>query len=966
MKFYHFAFFVLLSIIVLSTGCGTSKDTASSRGMQNLTSRYNILYNANILLEQSIRDLDAAYPEDYGNLLSVYKEPTEAAAQSISGNLDSVQQKAKTIIDEKLYSSYVDDAYFLIAQANYYKARFFTAAEFFTYVFNSYPDSKLLRQKSSIFQARSILQLDNFQEAGPFLDTAFKHLNDTKQTKRTAADLYATTAQYLIKMGKELQAIDTLEKAIHAKGSKKNRIRWTFVLAQLQERNKQFKEAYQNYTAVVKSNAPFDMAFNAGLNRISIEDASSEEKIDRIARLRSLLKDEKNKSFVDQIYYRIGDAYLDRNENHSAIKSYNTAIRLSTNNQNQKGLSYLRIADIYFRSGDYVAAKTYYDSTLSTLSPSFPGYDIISRKGNNLELLANRYRVIGREDTLQTLARLSKEERDLRIGALVREQLEKTQQLSQNNSAPESMIAAIDNPGTLGGVTEGKFYFNNTTAISQGLSDFRRRWGNRTLEDNWRRSGKTASEALTSVADNAGSPTNGNIGSAPGILTPEILENNYRNNLPLTDSALQASNQRVADSYYDIASFYRDELKDKAEAINAFEELLRRAPESSYKLSVYYNLYRLYSGRDEQKSEKYKNLILSGYPESPFARVIIDPDYSRKSNEKEAALNTAYNEIYDLYTEKKYTEVIQGVQLVESQYGVNVLSPQLAYLNALAVGHTQKLPPFESSLQKIVSDFSADKLITPLVQQHLSYINNNRPLFEDRPTALTEHNPFELLQTEPEPVVIAQNNNQNTAARPEEVRKPAAQPDQKPVPDATRTQVPETSVPPNPEPTVKPQTTEQPASAQPGTEAPVEGSNPAQPTPVPAVKPPADTPKPKPLFDLPPVGEYYFVINVQDPAANLNSSRFGIGQFNRTRFSGASIKHQLKGVNDENQLIFIGPFDNYDSAKYYERGILPLIKDIMKVPAEKYNTFVIVKQELDKLTSNTQINAYLDFYKNSR
>nr|WP_305121209.1 tetratricopeptide repeat protein [Pedobacter xinjiangensis] len=726
------------------------------------------------------------------------------------------------------------------------------------------------------------------------------------------------------------------------------------------------------------------MAFNAGLNRISIEDASSGENIDIIARLRSLLKDEKNKNFVDQIYYRIGDAYLDRNENHSAIESYNTAIRLSTNNQNQKGLSYLRIADIYFKNGDYVAAKAYYDSTLSTLSPSFPGYDIISRKGNNLELLANRYRIIGREDTLQILARLSEEERNLRIGALVREQLEKTQQLSQNNSAPESMIAAIDNPGTLGGTTEGKFYFNNTTAISQGLSDFKRRWGNRTLEDNWRRSGKTASEALTSVADNAGTPTNGNMGSSTGILTPEVLENSYRNNIPLTDSALQASNQRIADSYYDIASFYRDELKDRTEAINAFEELLSRAPESSYKLSVYYNLYRLYSGLDEQKSEKYKNLILSGYPESPFARVIVDPDYSRKSNEKEAALNNAYNEIYDLYTEKKYSQVIQGVQSIESKYGINVLSPQLAYLNALAVGHTQKLPPFESGLQKIVSDFPADKLITPLVQQHLSYINTNRSLFEDRPTALTEHNPFELLLTEPEPVVIAQNN-QNAARQTDDARKPVTQPVQKQVQDASKSPVPERSVParPVPDPDVNQPAVQQPlpgeSTGQPSPQNTVDNNSTAQPVPQPSVKPeevqptPApvaqpqvDTPKPKPLFDLPPVGEYYFVINVQDPAANLNSSRFGIGQFNRTRFSGTSIKHQLKEVNNENQLIFIGPFDNYDSAKYYERGLLALIKDIMKVPAEKYNTFVIVKQELDNLTNSTQINAYLEFYKNSR
>ena len=909
--------------------------------MQNLTARYNILYNANILLDESIRNLESAYPEDYGQLLSVYKEPTDGAAQSISGNLDSILNKAKTIIDDKLYSNYVDNAYFLVGQANYYKARFFSAAEFFTYVHNSYPESRALRQQALVFQARSILQLDNFKEAGPSLDSAYKHLNDTRRTRRTAADLHATTAQYLIKTGRERDAIDTLKKAIRAKGSKKNRIRWTYVLAQLQERNNQLDEAYKNYTSVVKSNAPFDMAFNAGLNRISIEDARNGQNIDKIARLRSLLKDDKNKDFVDQIYYRIGDVYLSRHETEQATESYNKAIRLSTNNQNQKGLSYLKIADIYFQNGDYVNAKTYYDSTLSTLSHSYPGYDIINKKGNNLELLANRFRVIGREDTLQTLARLSQAERDVRIGALIREQMEKTQALSRNNSSPGTMIAGIDQLSAPGTSSEGKFYFNNTTAISQGLSDFKRRWGNRALEDNWRRSNKTSADAVQNFNSDPDAPVNTISNSTTA--SPENLESFYRNNIPLTDSAMRASNQRIADSYYDIASFYRDELKDNTEAIKTFEKLLERVPGSTYTLSVYYNLYRLYEGVNKKRSDEYKNLILAKYPESPFAKVIVDPDHYKKSNEKEAALNHAYNKLYELYSEKKYQEVIREAADIEDRFGKNTLSAQLAYLNALAIGHTQKLPPFEAALQKIVITYPEDKLITPLVQQHLIYINSNRILFEPRTTALAEHNPFELTESETQPTLITQSSVSRASAIQQQ---PSAE---KPVVPSQREA---------PAKSGKPETTalQQESSAT--------ATKPAIPEPSATV--PIPLPKSKPMYDLPPVGEYYFVVNVENPGTNLNSSRFGIGQFNRSKFSDSSIKHQLKNVNNENQLIFIGPFENYDSAVYYERSILPLIKDIMKVPAEKYNTFVIVKPELDKLTTGMQVNAYLEFYKNSR
>ncbi len=908
--------------------------------MQNLTSRYNILYNANILLDESVRNMKTTTPDDYSQLISVYKEPDEAAAQAISSDLDSVIGKGKNIVEDKLYSNYVDDAYFLIAKANYYKARFFSAAEFFTYVYNSYPDEDELRLQALTYQARSLIQLDKLPEAKESLDTALKHIDDSKRTKKHEADVYATRAQYLIKTGKEAEAIVMLQKALDAKGVKRNKLRWTYVLAQLQDRNQQYADAYKNYSSIVKSNAPFNMAFNAGLNRIAIEDARSGQQVDKIARLKSLLKDEKNRNFIDQIYYRIGDVYLSRNQTNEAITNYNTAIRLSATNQNQKGLSYLRIADIYFKNGDYVSAKTYYDSTLTSLSPSFKGYELIRRKANNLELLASRFRIIGREDTLQILARLPEGERQARIGALVREQIEKTQFLSSNNSAPETMVAGLDRPEAAGTVQEGKFYFNNTSAISQGLNDFKRRWGNRPLEDNWRRSSKTAAEHITSVmGDPDASPINsGNIAN-PGTAspaTPEAIRNYYVANLPLTEPALQLSNQRIADAYYDIASFYRDELKDNAEAIKIFEELLKRVPESNYKLSIYYNLYRLYADINQQRSEEYKNLLLTKHPESPFAKVILDPDYSRKSSEKEFALNEAYNKVYELYSQKKYQEVVTGILKVEFDFGKNVLSPQLSYLNALAIGHQQKLPAFEQALKNLVNSFPEDKLITPLVKQHLLYIDNNRILFANRTTALTEFNPFEPVVIEPstQQVAVATNN-------PAPVNTPT------PATDKSSVKVTEATPIAEPAPVVKDNST---------------GQLPPKAT---VTTPSVEVPKAKPLYDLPLVAEYYFTIQVTDPAANLSSSRFGIGQFNRSRFADKPIKHQVKLVNDESQLIFVGPFENRDEVKAYERAILPLVKDIMKVPAEKYNTFVITKTELDKLADNSKINAYLDFYKNS-
>ena len=59
-----------------------------------------------------------------------------------------------------------------------------------------------------------------------------------------------------------------------------------------------------------------------------------------------------------------------------------------------KGLSYLRLADIYFKDkADYISAKKYYDSTYELVA-NYPGYQGIKKKGDNLQLLADRYGII--------------------------------------------------------------------------------------------------------------------------------------------------------------------------------------------------------------------------------------------------------------------------------------------------------------------------------------------------------------------------------------------------------------------------------------------------------------------------------------------------------------------------------------------------------------------------------------------
>src|SRR6185312_16109362 len=110
---------------------------------------------------------------------------------------------------------------------------------------------------------------------------------------------------------------------------------------------------------------------------------------------------------------------------------------------------------------------------------------------------------------------------------------------------------------------------------------------------------------------------------------------------------------------------------------------------------------------------------------------------------------------------------------------------------------------------------------------------------------------------------------------------------------------------------------------------------------------------------------YYFVVNVSTQTINLSSSRFGIGQFNRTNYPPGSISHQLMSIGDNNQLVYVGRFYSLKAVKDYARAIIPLMPDIMKVPKGQYSFFIITKQNFDKLNSKPMLDSYTEYYQNN-
>lgn len=901
--------------------CATQKDNAANRRLQNLSARYNYIYNSNVLLNNYQENLSQTNKDNYDNILAVYIAPPSidylngTVADGEIKELDDISLKAQTIVSEKNLSNYIDEAYILLGKTNFYKGNYYNAAEYFDYVERAYKTNKKVYLNAINWKARSYMQLQNNKMASRLLDSVVVTLDSVKRGK--AAPL-ATLAQMSINNGDYKKAIDYLEKAIKSSSDIQSRTRWSYILGQLYEQDKNYEASLKNYTKVEHSNAPFEMYFNARLSKIRVNDLLNPQTANRKAQLLKLIKDDKNLDYIDQIYYEVAEDYYGDLDYKKAEEYYKLSVKESTSNLNQKGLSYLKLADLNFATfNNYFTAKLYYDSAINTLPKNYPNYEQLIKKAQNLEYLSERYKIINEQDTMQMIAKLSPAEREKKIAQLFEPKPQLPVSEFKNVIQKEISNNALNNNKQNGST----FYFSNLTAVSRGFTDFKKRWGNRIWENNWRQSVKSSSQITQQNQTNA--ITNGN-----SVTTnqPDVDEKtriadqikSYTDLLPITAIKLTSSNQQIIDAYFEIAGFYQQVIGDQKEAIKTYQTILTRFPENNRLETIYYSLYLGYKDTDKSKSDQYKNLVLTKYPSSLYAKTILDPSFTVKQSALDLEINKIYNNIFNDYEKKDYLSVISGVNNVSQRFPGNSLQIQYDYLKAIAIGRTQNLDSLLIAFQKITGQYPNDSLITPLIKDHLAYINANLDIFKSRKIALLDFD-------ETEPKFVAQKTPVIAAVTPA----------------ATTIQNQPIASTPNPQPV-----------------APIA----SQPVVKDSVPPAANTPKTDGLFSTAESSSYYFVVDVASTEISVSSSRFGIGQFNRGTYAGSNLRHQLTDL-EEDQLIYVGNFGNIDEVKAYEEDIKPQLPKIMKVPANSYKSFIISKENFDKIKDRATLNRYFEFFK---
>ncbi|WP_148233533.1 type IX secretion system periplasmic lipoprotein PorW/SprE [Pseudopedobacter saltans] len=919
----QFIKYLSFTVILAITACASKKSDRKVSFIKNLTAHYNIYYNASEMLKTTEINIKNSNKDDYNRLLKIFPIPSKETSNAETENLNEVILRANRIALEKYESNWIDDAFLLLAKAEYYKGNFFNAAEYFSYVSQNFPQEKQNTIEALIWHGKSLFALNKYKEADSVLQSAY-----AKNQKYYRAELNAALANSHLHQNKLNDAEHHLGKAVSFAKDRYSKIRWTYILAQLQEEVNKPETAYKNYGKVVKSNASFEMSFNANLSQVRLKESASGIQFNKIATLHRLLKEDKNKEFKDQIYYQIGQSYEDLANLKDAIKYYDISAHTEPGSAKQKALSYLKLAEINFDSlKNYSKAQLYYDSTLQSLPNDYPTFNAISLKAKNLQYLADRLMLIEEEKELLMLSKLPEDERAHYIENKIKEN-EKEDVVSSNQSANDFRLSSPDPNLRKDNET---FYFNNSTAISQGINEFKKKWGNRKLSDNWRISSGVTNISIDQESNKSDATLQNTFSKK--IIDKDSLKSIMLNRVPITADQKANTLNKIKNARYEIAMFYKEQLLDQEAAIGELEQSLEDYTIDEPKVAeIYYQLYRLYEDIDTQKSEQYKNLVIKSFPGSIYAKAILNPDFGKESETNLSNLRKEYETAYQSYINKNYTETIERINvLIAKSQEFPSEAAQFEYLKALAIGHTQKAPVFVAQLESILKKYPADSAVSSRIKNQLSFIEKNKTSFYDRPTALLNYDPNEIIPSANYATSTSVDNNQKADKNTPERVEPAT-------------------------PVVSNTKKDQPTPASKIAENATKTEN---------IIPEKEAEKPKPINFANNIRiKHAVVIDVRNAKINVAKPFAALTKYFYTKFAPGSVNLSIRTVGDTDKLIIVkGPFSNREMAEKALAELSNSLPELLDLKASEFTSFVISDPNLLLINSTESLNKYLNFIK---
>lgn len=762
------------------TSCSPKKNTAATRNYQAFITRYNIHFNGDTHYKETLKEMETAYEDDYSRLLFIHPAAAKAdeKAPQPTGNFDRSIEKAQKAIQlrsikkkpkkkagkssdpaykawlkREEYNPFLHNSWLMMGRSQYLNGDFLGAASTFFYISKHFPWLEPTVTEARLWEARSYCAMDWLFEA----ENILSRIKPQQLTSKNLKELYFTTyADFNIRSKEYAKAIPLLEQGLKL-SSGPQKIRLNFLLGQLYTLTGNKQAAYLAFKkAGSNSNATYRTKFNARIKQSEVY--TGNDITPEVNALRRMVRYDRNKEYLDQVYYAIGNLYLSRRDTLKAIENYELAAEKSTRNGIDKAISQLTLGGLYYDLRKYSKAQPCYSEAVPLIPDTYPDYKKLKKRSDLLDELAVYSQNVELQDSLLRLAAMTPEQQLATVNKII-EELKKKEKEEAEAAAREEFLANRDAMGNNMGGSSSKapqtfamntgddsWYFYNTATKNAGRTEFQKRWGNRKLEDDWRRRNKSSFNF--NDFDSASSSDNEDVDSenlADNSLPADSVaadskenekENDphypeyYLKQIPKTDAEKQTANDVIQEGLYNMGVILKDKLEDFPAAETEFETLLSRYPDNIYRLDAYYNLYLMFTRAGNlARAEHYRSLILSDFPESKYGIAMRDPDYVGNLRRMMQVESELYDNALQAYFDNDNSKVHSVYSTVSTEYPLSKLMPKFMFLEALAYVTEHNSEGFKNTLMLMLERYP-DTDLSPYASSYLKGLAQGKKLNE--------------------------------------------------------------------------------------------------------------------------------------------------------------------------------------------------------------------------------------------
>lgn len=764
----------VVALVALLASCSTEKNTSRSRWWHSFNARYNTYYNGSVAYIDASLEKENGNKDNFTEMIPMYTVGNKKSRELGKANYDKAIEKCEKAIklhsitkrpewtksrrkterdiewlSRKEYNPFLWKAWMLMGRSQFYQGAFDEAASTFSYMCRLYATQPAIYGRARAWLAKSYIEQDWLYDAEDVIRNMQRdsiHWRAQKEWDFTYADYYIHTGDYD-------KAIPYLKKSIDHEMRKKQKARLCFLLGQIYAATGKNAEAYKAFKSVVRKNPPYELEFNARIAMTEVMGASQAKKM--VGKLKRMAASDKNKDYLDQVYYAIGNIYLAQKDTLKAISNYEKGNKKATRSGIEKGVLLLKLGDLYWQQEKFSDAQRCYGEAIGLLDKDRKDYEQLSARSKVLDELVPYTDAIHLQDSLQALAKMSEKDRNAAIDRVIAElkrQEKEQKRLEDEKNAQQTMQrnGATGNRNNTNRNNTAQtqqnnrqnavWYFYNAMAVQQGKQAFEKLWGKRENTDNWQRVNKTVVGNLNGDAEMELTEEQKD-SIAKAELAQDSLEQlkdsaqndphkreYYLAQIPFTEEQVATSNLTIMDGLYNSGVIFKDKLDNLDLSKKQFTRLETQYPDFEQKADMYYHLFLLYSRLGQHNvAAGYVEKLKVEYPENQWTILLTDPYFKENAQFGVHIEDSLYAATYEAFKADRLSEAKANAQISATRFPLGENRDKFLFIGGLAKLNDGDSKGCVDDMKAVVEKFPQSKL-AEMAGMIVNGVNAGKPL----------------------------------------------------------------------------------------------------------------------------------------------------------------------------------------------------------------------------------------------